>query len=123
MKIYHLYYRTLLIISGKDSEYFLENILSNDMTETNEKSLQYSLLLSPQGKLMYDFFVFKKSYDFYLDCHTEFLEEIISRLQSYKLHCNIEISKVQAKVFICSKMFGSNCFLDPHQLYHKPHPA
>ncbi len=113
MNIYKLDYRKLIKISGVDSVKFLQNILSNDIGEINERSLQYNLLLTPQGKILYDFFIFKSSQDFYLDCHAKFLEDIKKKFQIYKLHLDVQIESSEVSVFISNKDLKTCCYPDP----------
>ena len=113
MNINKLNYRKLIKINGADSAKFLQNILSNDIYKIHEKSLQYSLLLTPQGKILYDFFIFKLSQDFYLDCSATFLEDIKNKFQMYKLHSDVQIENSDIKVFISNEDLNSHCYLDP----------
>lgn len=108
-----LEYRKLIKISKVESAKFLQSILSNNIDNIYKKKLQYNLLLSPQGKILYDFFIFKLSQDFYLDCHIEFLESIKNKLQSYKLHSDIKIEILDIDIFILDKNFNVYCYLDP----------
>ena len=113
MQISKLDYRQLIRVNGIDAKKFLQKILSNDIQNLQVGKLQYSLLLTPQGKIMYDFFIFQKSQDIYLDCYAASLKEIISTLNFYKLHCNIHITTNHAPVYITNHIFDDNCFKDP----------
>ena len=46
--------RIALKVCGPESEAFLQSILSNDMTGLTPGQPVYSLLLTPQGKVMFD---------------------------------------------------------------------
>ena len=113
MEIFKLDYRKLIRISGIDTRNFLQKILSNDIKKLEVKKLQYSLLLTPQGKIMYDFFIFQQSKYLYLDCYAIFLQEIIHILNYYKLRCNIEITQDHSAIYISNYMLNKNCFEDP----------
>ena len=113
MNIHKLDYRKLVKISGVDSVKFLQNILSNDIGKINETNLQYNLLLTPQGKISYDFFIFKFLNEFYLDCHAKFLNDIKKKLQIYKLHSDVQIENFDAEIFICDENLDIYCYPDP----------
>ena len=52
--------RDIISISGSDSSSFLQNVITNDIDKLNESSSLYSALLTPQGKYLYDFFIFHR---------------------------------------------------------------
>lgn len=85
--------RSFISISGKDKDNFLQSIITNDINKVTENNSIYALILTPQGKFIYDFFIIK-NYDSYLiDCDKESTSSIIEKLSMYKLRSNIEISK------------------------------
>ena len=50
-----MYDRAILRVSGPDAKSFLQNLVTNDVTKLNSNII-YSALLTPQGKLVTDFF-------------------------------------------------------------------
>ena len=66
LKIIKLENRALLKIQGEDSKEFLQALVTNNINFiSNDKSI-YSALLSPQGKYLYDFFIFQDLIDSWL---------------------------------------------------------
>jgi folate-binding protein YgfZ len=109
----HLYYRNIIKITGIDAEKFLQNLLSNDVKNIRSGHLTYNLFLSPQGKVLYDFFIFNDGDNFYLDCHKKYTKEIIQKFKMYKLHSDVEIStQPELKVFISDEAIDS-FYTDP----------
>ena len=49
--------RSVIKISGKDSLLFLNNIISSDLEKINHEELFITTILSPQGKILFDFFI------------------------------------------------------------------
>ena len=49
--------RYVIKISGKDSLLFLNNIISSDLEKINLEELFITTILSPQGKILFDFFI------------------------------------------------------------------
>jgi len=94
LKIIKLENRALLKIKGEDSKEFLQALVTNNINFiSNEKSI-YSALLSPQGKYLYDFFIFQDSKSNYLiiDCEKNSYQELMQKLNIYKLRSNVEIN-------------------------------
>ena len=83
--------RSILSISGADAKDFLQNILTNDIDKVDENNSIFSAIFTPQGKYMYEFFVIKNKDKYFLECTTEFAEDLISYLSKYKLRSNIQI--------------------------------
>ena len=57
-QIFVLKDRGVIYINGADSENFLQNIITNDVSKVNNTFSCFSSLLSPQGKYLFDFKVF-----------------------------------------------------------------
>ena len=83
--------RGLISVSGLDAKDFLQNILTNDVDKVVESNSIFSAILTPQGKYLYEFFIVKSSNGYYLDCDSNFTNEIIENLSKYKLRSKIEI--------------------------------
>ena len=49
--------RSILKVSGNDSENFLQSLITNDVSRAKTE-LIYTALLSPKGKYLFDFFIF-----------------------------------------------------------------
>jgi len=50
--------RSLLRLSGADADDFLQGLITNDIAKAHS-GLLYAAILTPQGKYLADFFVFK----------------------------------------------------------------
>ena len=62
-KIIHLKDRPVISIQGEDSEEFLKSIVTCNLDLQDQNSLS-GALLSPQGKLINNFIVFKKEHKY-----------------------------------------------------------
>ena len=58
LKIIKLKNRTLLELKGDESKEFLQSLVTNNINLISKEKSIYSALLSPQGKYLYDFFIF-----------------------------------------------------------------
>ena len=57
MPTVHLKDRALIAVEGADAETFLQNIITTDLAALGEGEARASALLSPQGKILFDFLV------------------------------------------------------------------
>ncbi len=82
-------------IEGEDSSEFLQNLITNDIHKCSKDKVIYSCLLTPQGKFLSDFFIFKIGNKFILETHAVFYDNLITKLKIYKLRSNVLISKIE----------------------------
>ena len=59
MYYYKLKKKSIICIEGKDTTSFLQGIITNNINKLKTDRVIYSTLLSSQGKLLHDFFLFK----------------------------------------------------------------
>ena len=83
-----------LSIEGEDSNQFLQNLITNDINKCTEDNILYSCLLSPQGKFLSDFFIFKKDERYFIETHSLFYEKLLKKLNLYKLRSKVHINEV-----------------------------
>ncbi len=104
--------RSLISLAGDGVREFLQGLITNNIDSLNDKKLIYSLMLTPQGKFLYDFFIWEEQSKVFIDCLSDDREEIIQKLTLYKLGKDIEISKHDQRsvLFVSSVISG---FADP----------
>tara|TARA_Y100000817_G_C16744406_1_gene493989 strand:- start:46 stop:918 length:873 start_codon:yes stop_codon:yes gene_type:complete len=90
-QIFILKDRGVIYINGKDAKEFLQNIVTNDINKVNNTYSCFSSLLTPQGKYLFDFIIVKHKQGYLLDCELNQIDELIKRLNVYKLNSKIEI--------------------------------
>ena len=83
-----------LSIEGVDSNEFLQNLITNDINKCSEENILYSCLLSPQGKFLSDFFIFKKDERYLIETHSFFYNKLLTKLKMYKLRSKVHINEV-----------------------------
>jgi folate-binding protein YgfZ len=112
--------RALISVSGPDAEHFLQNILTTDLDALRVGEAKPGALLTPQGKIMFDFLVARAGESaFQLECRADIADDFVRRLTLYKLRAKGEIAKTdQALVTIAwgndstSSHIDSNSVLD-----------
>ena len=87
--------RTVLSIKGPDAQKFLQDLVTNDITNPG---LTYAALLSAQGKYLFDFFVLNTGEKFLIDIQSDQAPQLAQRLTLYKLRANLEISTTDQTV-------------------------
>lgn len=85
--------KRVISVTGDDSETFLNNIITNDIKKINTEKAIYSCLLSPQGKVISHFFVIKVKNQFLFIIDSFLLNELIEKLNFYKLRSKIDITE------------------------------
>lgn len=83
--------RAVLSLEGAESENFLHNLVTADILGLIEDAWCYAALLTPQGKILFDFFVVKAAEGYLLDCAASQLEELAKRLMFYRLRAKVSI--------------------------------
>ena len=92
--------RCVLAVRGREAAHFLQDVVSADVTQLKNTEPLYGLLLTPQGRLRYDFFLWrgKDQHSFYLDCERRSAAGLQRALLFYRLRRAIEIALVRASV-------------------------
>jgi len=104
--------RTILRITGEDRVDFLQGLLSNDMKKLAD-GLVYAALLSPQGKYLFDFFLFARDDAVFLDVKSDAAAALSARLNMYRLRADVAI---EASDLLLSRGLGDapeGAFCDP----------
>jgi hypothetical protein len=103
--------RTIIEISGQDRQEFLQGLITNDIKLATSKKMIYSAFLNGAGRFFVDFFIHENNEKYILDCHIFEADEIIKKLNLYKLRSQIEIKKNQNLFVIFNTQ--SLGFIDP----------
>jgi folate-binding protein YgfZ len=83
--------RKLVKISGSEAEVFLQGIFTCNIEEIPARGAGFGGLLSPQGKILFDFFVVRDGEKFLLDIDTTMVDEFVKRLAFYKLRADVQL--------------------------------
>ena len=81
--------RIVLCVSGPDAKSFLQNLVTNDVTKL-KNNIIYSALLTPQGKLVTDFFLVDAGQNVLIDVNSKASDTLLKLLSfSNKLGLNV----------------------------------
>ena len=93
-KIAELARRGVVSVSGEDAEKFLNDLLTSDVPAAGAAS--YGALLSPQGKILFDFVVINDGARFLFDLPRTNVGDFVKRLGFYRLRAKVEIADLSA---------------------------
>ena len=91
--------RSLIKLSGIDTENFLQSQLSNDIRKIQENEIQINAYCQHQGKIIAIIWVFKKDGAFYLSIPDDLKKLVLSKLNMFKLMSNVEIEDYSEKIY------------------------
>lgn len=83
--------RGVVGVQGPESRHFLQNLITNDVDGLQPGDACYAALLSPQGKILFDFIVFATGDGFLLDVPRSATSDLVARLALYRLKADVEI--------------------------------
>lgn len=94
--------RQIIRISGEDRFHFIQGLITNDIELLKKQDSIYACMLTPQGKFLYEFFIFEEGETLCLDTEKDRIKDTLKRLSLYKLRAKIDISiDSETKVFAC----------------------
>jgi tRNA-modifying protein YgfZ len=88
--------RGLVRVAGADAKKLLQGLITNDMDEVGPGAAVHAALLSPQGKILFEFFVVEAEAAFLLETAAAEAANLSKRLSLYKLRANVEIGEAPA---------------------------
>ena len=86
--------RALIKISGRDSEQFLQNQLSNDIEKLDQNNIQINAYCQHQGKIIGLLWVMRMNDNLYLSFPDDLLDKIINRLKMFVVMSEVIIEDV-----------------------------
>ena len=84
--------RSVLSLKGEGALAFLHNLLTCEVENLGPGQAAYGALLSPQGKIQHDTFVFNAGGEVLIDCAAAQREALAQKLKLYRLRAKLEIT-------------------------------
>jgi folate-binding protein YgfZ len=92
--------RVVLRVAGEDAASFLQGLLTNDVESLAAGEARYAALLTPQGKILFDFLVLRIASEsgaaFLIDCPAAQAADLAKRLGFYRLRAKVTIADESA---------------------------
>lgn len=92
MEPVHLSDRAVIALEGSEARDFLQGLVTNDLNRLAPGSGLYAALLTPQGKILFDFLIAEGDGAVLLDCAALSAEALAKRLTMYRLRAKIGIA-------------------------------
>ena len=84
--------RALVRMAGDGVLPFLQNLITAELGDLPQSNWAYGALLSPQGRIQHEVFVFNGGEYVYLDCVRSQRESLLKKLMLYRLRAKFEIT-------------------------------
>jgi tRNA-modifying protein YgfZ len=88
-----LHDRGVVRVAGTDARKFLQGLITNDIGRAGDGVAVHAALLSPQGKILFDFFIVAADAGYLIDVTRDKASELAKRLGFYKLRAAVEVSE------------------------------
>ena len=88
----HLDDRAVVRIAGPDAKTLLQNVVTLDMEDVDRRGIGYGALLTPQGKILWDFVLHRLADGYAVDLRADQAEAFAKRLTLYRLRAKVEIA-------------------------------
>lgn len=105
-KITGLSKRGVVAVSGVDAAGFLDNLFTADVSQAGDGRAVYAGLLTPQGKILFDFIIFSDSERYLVDIDRRLVADFLKRLGFYKLRARVEIADLSSERIVVAAWGG-----------------
>ncbi|AOO83734.1 YgfZ/GcvT domain-containing protein [Bosea vaviloviae] len=116
--------RGVIRVSGEDARDFLQNLVTNDLDPVTPERAGYGALLTPQGKIICDFFIVALSHEdgggFLLDVPLLQATDLMKRLKLYKLRAKVALDDLSEASAVIASTDGSPLPEDSGLVYADP---
>lgn len=92
--------RGFIRVSGTEARAFLQGLVTCNMETITPDSAGFGALLSPQGKILFDFFIYAEADGFILDCVEPLAADLLKRLTMYRLRAKITLENLTGQLHI-----------------------
>lgn len=102
--------RGVIKVGGDNARAFLNGLASNDIGKVSPGNARFAALLTPQGKIVVDFFVAENAAEdgagFFLDCPKALAPTLVEKLNFYKLRAKVAIEDLSEALVVMAVWDG-----------------
>ena len=84
--------RAVIAVSGPETKPFLQGLITNDIDQLAPTAPLYAALLTPQGKVLFDFLLHEQPETVFVDCAAASAQTLVKRLTMYRLRAKVELT-------------------------------
>lgn len=88
--------RSVIAVRGEEARVFLQGLVTCDMNKVAPGKPAFGALLSPQGKILFDFIVVENDGGFLLDAPRALAADLLKRLTFYKLRAKVTLADLSS---------------------------
>ena len=105
--------RGVVRVTGAEADDFLQNLVTSDIHRADGEACGYGALLSPQGKILFDFLVLRGDGGFLFDLPRALAADFARRLGFYKLRAKVEIADLSSSRIVRAAWGGGDAPAHP----------
>ncbi|WP_088343006.1 MULTISPECIES: folate-binding protein YgfZ [Rhodomicrobium] len=95
--------RGVIELRGPEAASFLSGLVTNDVERAEPGQAVFAGLLTPQGKILFDFLIYVRDGEtLWLDCVKEQAETLLKRLTMYRLRAKVELADRSAELAVAA---------------------
>ncbi len=95
----HLAHRALLRVGGPEARPFLHRLLTQEVETLAAGELRYGALLTPQGRVLYDLFLWGEADGVRVDVAADRRDEFLAKLKMFRLRAAVTLDLDEDAVF------------------------
>jgi folate-binding protein YgfZ len=84
--------RAVIAVSGPEARDFLQGLITNDVTRVTLDALAYAALLTPQGKILFEFLIGERDGALLIDAPAATRDALAKRLSLYRLRAKVDVA-------------------------------
>jgi tRNA-modifying protein YgfZ len=116
--------RSVVKVAGEEAAAFLHGLVTNDVAHIEVGQARFAALLTPQGKILFDFFIYRAPAEtgaiFLIDCPASAAADLVKRLGFYRLRAKIAIADQSEELKVAAFWDGEPPRLRGGFLYADP---
>jgi folate-binding protein YgfZ len=104
--------RGVVAVGGADARKFLDDLITAEIGRAADGTAVYGGLLTPQGKILFDFVVFADGERILFDLPAALVPDFVKRLTFYRLRAKVEIADLTAEQRVVATWGGERPIVD-----------
>jgi len=104
--------RGVVAVGGVDGRRFLNDLITSEIGRATAGRAVYGGLLTPQGKILFDFIVFADGERFLFDLPAALVPDFVKRMTFYRLRAKVEIADLSAERRVIATWGGERPTVD-----------